>query len=144
MTHIDIGERLSPLREDGVLIVGSGSSFHNFAAFVAPAGSKERKAGVSASQVFDSWLRSTLTDLSTDYAAKRGRLLAWRDDEDDANRSRACHPEGGDEHFTPMFVAFGAGKGASAKAVGDLTPQECALEAKGIMGDIKMSNIQWG
>lgn len=136
--HIDVGRRLAPLRKEGILIVGSGSSFHNFATFFAAEGSRDRLAGVAASQVFDAWLRSTLTNTSTAFEAKIEAMKEWRAAD---NQSFLCHPKGKDEHFTPMFVAFGAGMGDDAKAVGDEGDESCSLP---MMESIKMSNIQFG
>ena len=134
--HIEIGRRLSPLRSDGVLIVASGSSFHNFETFFSAEGSASRRAGVAASLSFDSWLRSVLLSSETSFDSKSMSMRQWRDEKE--NQSILCHPNGKDEHFTPMFVAFGAGMGDTAKAVGD-DGETCPL-----MGGVKMSNIQWG
>lgn len=47
--HLAIGRALAPLREEGVLIVGSGMSYHNLRDFFSPRGNAEAEA-------FDAWL----------------------------------------------------------------------------------------
>lgn len=48
--HLKLGEALSPMREQGVMIVGSGLSFHNMREFVIK-GRGDHKSGNIASQV---------------------------------------------------------------------------------------------
>ena len=60
--HIRAGQALAPLREDGVLIVGSGSSFHNFE-YLFASGAK-RAAGMAFSKNWNDWLVSMITDQS--------------------------------------------------------------------------------
>lgn len=99
--HLAVGRALAPLRDEGVLIVGSGMSFHNMGAF--------RKAGfgmngpvppLKASQDFDRWLQEAVTQASGDA---RGQLLEkWAS----APGARESHPR--EEHLIPLMVAAGA------------------------------------
>ncbi|GAB3958858.1 class III extradiol ring-cleavage dioxygenase [Actinoallomurus acanthiterrae] len=91
-----LGRRLAPLRDEGVLIVGSGFFTHNLRALAmdpnpenAPGWSKE----------FDAWGRETLA---------AGDLDALLDFEHRAPAGRLAHPR--TEHFAPLFVALGAGE----------------------------------
>ena len=89
--HFRIGQTLAPLIDDGVLIVGSGSNFHNFDYFFG-------KTGPQAS-VFTDWLRETMTAVTP--AARAARLLAI----ENAPGFRLAHPR--EEHLTPVFVVAG-------------------------------------
>jgi aromatic ring-opening dioxygenase catalytic subunit (LigB family) len=91
--HIALGRALEPLRRDGVLIVGSGMSFHNLRALYGGADVGARAA------TFDAWL----TDAATDEPARRNaRLAAWAN----APEARFAHPR--EEHLLPLMVAAGA------------------------------------
>lgn len=91
--HLAVGRALAPLRDEGVLIVGSGyPSFHDLRAF----GPQSR----AASQAFDSWLTETL--VATDPAERTERLLEW----DSAPAARLAHPR--EEHLIPVMIAVGA------------------------------------
>ncbi|KAG1674698.1 hypothetical protein FOA52_007222 [Chlamydomonas sp. UWO 241] len=93
--HIKLGEALAPLRNEGVLIVCSGSSFHNMRGF---SGGHEAEA-----QAFDKWLGDVCVKETGKMRAKS--LAAWAS----APGGRACHPVGGEEHLMPLLVAAGAG-----------------------------------
>jgi len=93
-THLAIGHALAPLRDEGVLIVGSGFSYHNLRGFGDP---RSRPA----SERFDEWLRAAAEHSDP---GERDRLLAgW----ESAPFARACHPRS--EHLAPVFIAAGAG-----------------------------------
>ncbi|RYY27077.1 MAG: dioxygenase [Sphingomonadales bacterium] len=93
--HLEMGRALSALRDEGVLIVGSGMSFHNMRGYGDP-----RFTPVSAE--FDNWL----THAVESPAAQRDALLR---DWTQAPHARLCHPPRGEEHLIPLLVAAGAG-----------------------------------
>lgn len=90
--HLAAGRALAPLREEGVLIVGSGMSFHNMRGYGDP------RYG-PASDAFDAWLAESVR--SPDPAA----LAGWAD----APGGLQSHPKGQEEHLLPLMVAAGAG-----------------------------------
>ena len=59
-THLAIGRALRPLREEGVLIVGSGQTYHNMRGFMGGSGGVD-----PAAVAFDAWLREAMTDGTT-------------------------------------------------------------------------------
>ena len=96
--HLSIGRALAPLRSEGILIIGSGMSYHNLAHF-GPG------PGDSDAEQFDNWLSETLTQV---HAAEREtRLTNW----ESAPGARGSHPTS--EHLLPLMVAVGAACGAS-------------------------------
>lgn len=89
---LEIGRRLAPLRDEGVLIVGSGFFTHNLAAL--------RHAGPQPptwSGEFDDWGRRALEAQDVD---------ALLDFERTSPAGRLAHPR--TEHFAPLFVTLGA------------------------------------
>lgn len=64
--HIRAGQALAPLRNQGVLIVGSGMSYHNLRGF--------GPAYAEPSQQFDNWLTQTVT---SDETVRNQRLADW-------------------------------------------------------------------
>ena len=91
--HLAIGKALEPLRDEGVLIIGSGMSFHNLRTLFGPAGDV-------GSELFDTWLTDAATD--PDPAARDAKLSAWAQ----APFAREAHPR--EEHLLPLMVAAGA------------------------------------
>jgi aromatic ring-opening dioxygenase catalytic subunit (LigB family) len=90
--HLAIGRALAPLREEGVLIVGSGMSYHNMRAFMSP-------AALSDSERFDAWLERTVAAVPP---ARDAELAGW----EKAPSARQCHPR--EEHLMPLMVVAGA------------------------------------
>lgn len=91
--HIAAGRALAPLRDEGVLIIGSGMSFHNL---------RERGAPVTPmADVFDAALTDAATD--PDPARRAARLAGWAS----LPNARYAHPR--EDHLIPLMVAAGAG-----------------------------------
>lgn len=103
--HIALGKALSSLREQGVLILGSGMSFHNMQAFFSG-----NPVTPGRSERFDSWLTETLTSPELSSDEQNARLTDWKN----APEARFCHPR--EEHLLPLYVCFGAGVTASLHA----------------------------
>ncbi len=95
--HIRIGEALSGLKSDNVLIVGSGFSFHNMKAFAA----METRETTQMNHEFEAWLNRTCSDETIDETERRERLVGW----ESAPFARYCHPR--EEHLLPLHVCYG-------------------------------------
>jgi aromatic ring-opening dioxygenase catalytic subunit (LigB family) len=90
--HLSVGRLLAPLRDDGVVIIGSGSSFHNLAL--------RGPAAIEPSRRFDDWLQQALLKSST--SERRERVASWLLAPD----ARIAHPR--EDHLIPLMVALGA------------------------------------
>lgn len=93
--HLAAGRALRPLRDEGVLIVGSGLSYHNLRE-LGP-------RGQAPSAAFDAWLQRTVAHASP--ADREDQLRAWTS----APAAREAHPR--EEHLLPLMVAVGAAGG---------------------------------
>ncbi len=91
--HLKVGRALAPLREEGVLIIGSGLSYHNLSAI-------QGTAGHGPSRQFDAWLQETLIRSPSEMRTER--LVEW----EKAPAARAAHPR--EDHLIPLMVAVGA------------------------------------
>jgi len=121
--HITLGKALAPLREQGVLMVGSGMSFHNMQAFFSG-----NPATPVRSERFDEWLTETLTSQDLNNEIRSARLADWKN----APEARFCHPR--EEHLLPLHVCFGAGSQASPAAAKIFT---------GFLFNTKISAFLW-
>jgi len=90
--HLAAGRALAPLRDEGVLVMGAGMSFHNLRALGDP-------RLTTPSRQFDTWLSEAAAAPADERAA---RLTRWQD----APAARLAHPR--HEHLLPMMVAAGA------------------------------------
>jgi aromatic ring-opening dioxygenase catalytic subunit (LigB family) len=115
--HMALGRALSPLRDEGVLILGSGFSFHNLRMY--------GMAGREPSAAFDGWLQSALPS----PAGRAERLLAWAQ----APAARIAHPR--EEHLLPLMVAAGAAEGEAAS---------CNYHETEFMGGVTASSFRFG
>ena len=95
--HLAAGRALAPLRDEGVLIVGSGMSWHNMRGF--------SPAFTARSEAFDAWLGAAIVD----PVHRNQAIRHW----DQAPYARQAHPR--EEHLAPLFVAAGAAEGVAGR-----------------------------
>ena len=93
--HLRLGEALRPLRDEGVLIIGSGSATHNLREFGNHRYDSPPPGWVSA---FNDWLAGAIEE------GRTADLLDYRRMAPQAARN---HPT--EEHLLPLFAAYGAG-----------------------------------
>ena len=90
--------QLAPLRDEGVLIVGSGNTYHNMAVMMRAMRGGAR--GPIAGTDFDHWLTDAVTQ---DDPTRRDAMLAnWAE----APGARDANPR--EEHLIPLHVVAGA------------------------------------
>ena len=117
--HLALGRALAPLRDEDVLIVGSGLSWHNLRAF--------GPQSAVPSRAFDGWLQQTLVH-STPEARTR-QLIAW----EQAPAARTAHPR--EEHLIPLMVAVGAA---------EQEPATCVYHEDAFVGGLSVSSWRLG
>ena len=96
--HFEIGAALAPLRQQGVLIIGSGLSYHNVGALMG-------RVGPKGAAEFDAWLTETMQAAP---ATRNAALMRWSE----APGARLAHPR--EEHLVPIFVSAGAASNEAA------------------------------
>ena len=97
--HAALGAALAPLRNEGVLILGSGGATHDLRRVAWGAPEDAVPADVRA---FEAWLVAAVEAGATD------ELIAWRER---APSPASNHPT--PEHFLPLFVPLGAAPGGT-------------------------------
>ncbi len=117
--HLAVGRALAPLRDEGVVIIGSGLSYHNLRDF--------GPSGAVASREFDHWLTESLVDADRDKRTQR--LLEW----ETAPSARHSHPM--EDHLIPLMVAVGAAEDQ---------PGERIYHESEFMGSITSSSYRFG
>lgn len=95
--HLEIGQALAPLRDQGVFILASGSSFHHFGNF-----------GTQHTEIFDKWANEVMAQ---DPSKRWESLKNW----ESAPSARQAH--GREEHWIPLMVAVGAAGGDPAHTI---------------------------
>lgn len=119
--HLRLGRALAPLRDEGVLIIGSGSSYHNLRRFFGPRGRRED------SVQFDAWLRETLVESAP--ARRSQRLRDW----ERAPAAREAHPR--EDHLMPLHVVVGAAEEEAGRI---------AYRQDDFLGSITLSSYRFG
>ncbi len=121
--HLRLGRALAPLREQGVLILGSGSSYHNLRAMLSAGPDPQVR---SDSAEFDAWLQETL---AVAPAERSRRLRDW----ERAPHARQVHPD--EDHLLPLHVAVGAA---------EQEPAELVYSQADFFGGIHVSSYRFG
>ena len=116
--HLALGRALAPLRREGVLILGSGLSYHNLRLF--------GPAARVPSQAFDAWLQDSMVQAADQ---RTQRLLDWRH----APAAHIAHPR--EEHLLPLMVALGAAEQEAA---------HCVYHEEGLFGGVTASSFRFG
>lgn len=101
--HLALGRALAGLRDENVLIIGSGMSFHNMRAY-----GDARFSAVS--DEFDAWLTRAVEGPAQE---RDGLLRDWAK----APQAYQCHPRGHEEHLIPLLAAAGAGEGEPGRRI---------------------------
>lgn len=101
--HLEAGRALASLRDEGILIVATGMSFHNMRGY-----GDARYSAPSAA--FDEWLTAAVEDTPEQ---RDRQLVSW----DTAPYAHDCHPAGDEEHLIPLLVAAGAAQDSPGRRV---------------------------
>lgn len=118
--HIELGQALRKVAEAGlvtssentntafrhILVLGSGSSFHNMQGFFDSSTSAVRKA-----TRFNNWLQTTLQSSVYSENDRKSRLIDWLNAPD----ARYAHPR--EEHLMPLHVCYGVNNRKVDKAI---------------------------
>jgi aromatic ring-opening dioxygenase catalytic subunit (LigB family) len=93
LEHIQLGEALAPLRDEGVLIIGSGYTYHNMRGYGRP-------ESMQASVEFETYLTNAVEETQS---TRNAMLIDWQH----APFARQNHPR--EDHLVPLFIAAGGG-----------------------------------
>ena len=113
--HLQLGQALTTLRDEGVLIVGSGMSFHNMRGYGDP-----RFGPIS--DEFDGWLTDAV---QAEPEQRHQALIDWAQ----APSARMSHPPRSEEHLLPLMVVAGAASADKGQRVFSDRVMETTLSA---------------
>jgi 4,5-DOPA dioxygenase extradiol len=116
---LHLGRSLAPLRDSGVLIVGSGSLTHNLYELASGKATSAQYA-----EEFARWVRDAVIERDT------ASLVSYRSRAPHAERA---HPT--EEHFLPLLVALGAASDAD---------DAIAIDGGMAYGVLSMDSFAWG
>ena len=94
--HLALGKALRELKQENILVVGSGFSFHNMKAFSFQGSSTPDPAN----DAFQDWLIEVCAGPISQLEREQ-RLVEW----EKAPSARYCHPR--EEHLLPVHVCVG-------------------------------------
>jgi len=101
--HLRMGEALVPLRDEDVLIMGSGLSYHNLRAM------RSTPSAGPVSERFEEWLTQAVQE--PDAEARARQLAQWQL----APGARLAHPR--EDHLIPLLAAAGAAGGEAGRRI---------------------------
>jgi len=108
---LKLGRSLEAFRDEGYVILGSGSSYHNFAAVIDSIMGVPGAPPVPSNRPFEDAMEEVAKVPNADEKCESMRT--WRKD---FPGSEAVHPVGSSEHFIPFLVNIGtAGKDIGKK-----------------------------
>jgi len=102
LEHIKLGEALASLRDEGVLIIGSGLTYHNMRGFGRP-------ASFEPSVQFEQYLYEAISN--PDSQLRNQALVNW----EQAPFARLVHPR--EDHLIPLMVVAGAAESSVGKRI---------------------------
>jgi 4,5-DOPA dioxygenase extradiol len=97
--HLALGRALRPLRDSGVLLIGSGGATHNLGLYMYAAGRGDDSAPPTWIAQFNDWVATAIDERRYDD------LLRYRER---APYAAENHPT--PEHFLPLFATLGAAR----------------------------------
>jgi aromatic ring-opening dioxygenase catalytic subunit (LigB family) len=111
---LKLGRALESFRDDGYIILGSGSSYHNFEAIIPSILGYPGAPPVPNNRPFEDAMEKVA--LTADIEQKVEVLKKWREDFPDAE---VVQPSGSSEHFMPFLVSVGAAGNDVGKKLGE-------------------------
>lgn len=91
--HVRVGQAIGALRDEGILIIGSGLTYHNMSGF-------GRAASTPVAEAFEKYLENAISQ--QDPEARNRMLVDW----EAAPAARLAHPR--EDHLLPLMVVSGA------------------------------------
>ena len=121
--HLALGRALAPLRDLGVLIVGSGLNYHNMRGFGLASSTQD-------AELFTHYLNEAVA--LEDGSAREEKLRNWQS----APRARLAHPR--EDHLMPLLVAAGAAGSDTGSVLFSDTVMKIPMTSY-VFGEIKPS-----
>jgi len=117
--HLELGKKLAALRDEGVLVIGSGHMTHNLReGFAAMRRGDNHPPPLAYVAEFTQWVNERI-------AGKDPEALV--DYRRQAPHAARAHPS--EEHFLPLFVAIGAAAGAGGNYKAEQIYQDTELQS---------------
>ncbi|GMM70843.1 class III extradiol ring-cleavage dioxygenase [Alteromonas gracilis] len=109
--HVALGEALRDILAahqsmDRILVLGSGSSFHNMKGFF-----DNSDVALKRARNFNAWLQDTVHSSAYSESERKGKLIEWFK----GPNALYAHPR--EEHLLPLHVCYGLNNRASDKAI---------------------------
>jgi len=117
--HIQLGQALNSLRNENILILGSGFSFHNLPALMQPNHSEVDEKNLA----FENWLIDTCCNPDISESERKDKLIHWQQ----APFASYAHPRA--EHLLPLHICYGMANSAAELIFSDkvLGKKTCAF-----------------